>query len=555
MTRTPRLKKCLVFLCLSVLVIVVFVGIRLLQSEQISSVTYADTVISNDNGINSTIIGQVIDEDSVLPDSSHLLPQSEQELGQVNNSPATTISSNQEVDQVQDNIEACLRGSKLVTQYPQLTAIAKDNSVLFLREYRKVIPRDSLVGYSSHCWNEEYSLKLQIPSEYVEGHIGNLTFSQELSRFWFWKSTLKDFKVKFNGSFHSSTVCLPNTYLLGFEKCGSTFIWCFLSKLVHSLHMETNSTFYFQSDKEPYFWTPYDYELAPPRATQIGNPYLVNYLSAFDPSMKIDTQKKVVLIDGCPSTVIEWPHFNEEDPFLANYCLLPSTLPELFPDSKYVVVIRNPVKMMYSAFWWSFHYNSNSAAHIKKYQGPDIFHKEVMAKIQRFLECMTVESDQSLHHRCNITNMPLTEYSACVSQQMEVLGKCVHNITNHRRVYEAVLHRGIYYSHLIRWMSVLPRSRLLVVVMEELLLDPTSVAQEVLTFFGMADYPLTKEIVDNIIASCLKNNKNNNKVDYSHDPRLKMRADTEELLKKFFFPFNRMLSDLLSAPQMMSLWS
>ena len=39
-------------------------------------------------------------------------------------------------------------------------------------------------------------------------------------------------------------------------------------------------------------------------------------------------------------------------------------------------------------------------------------------------------------------------------------------------------------------------------------------------------------------------------VDYSHDPRLKMRADTEELLKKFFFPFNRMLTDLLSAFQL-----
>ena len=546
---TPMLKKCLVFLCLAVLV---FVGIRLLQSEQISSVSYADIDISINDNDNSTITGQVIDKDSVLTDSSHVLPQSEQELSQVNNSPATTISSKQEVDQVQDNIEACLRGSKLVTQYPQLTAIAKDNSVLFLREYRKVIPRDSLDGYSSHCWNEEYNLRLQIPSESVEGHIGNLTFSQKLSRFWFGRAMLNDFKVKFKGSFHSSTVCLPNTYLLGFEKCGSTFFWCFLSKLVH-LHMGTNSPFHFQSDKEPYFWTPFDYELAPPRATQIGNPYLVNYLRAFDPSMKIDKQKKVVLIDGCPSTVIEWPQFNKEDPFLANYCLLPSTLPELFPDSKYVVIFRNPVKMMYSAFWWSFNYDGNHAAHKNnKYQGPDTFHVEVMAKIQRFLECMTVESDQLLHHRCNITNMPLTEYSVCVSQRMEMLGKCVHNITNRRRVYEAVLHRGIYYSHLIRWMSVLPRSRLLVVVMEELLLDPTSVAQEVLTFFGMADYSLTKEKGDNIMGSC---RKNSNVVDYSHDPRLKMRADTEELLKKFFFPFNRMLSDLLSAPQIMSLWS
>ena len=93
------------------------------MSRSLVRVSYADIVIRgsiNDND-NSTITGQVIDKDSVLTDSSHVLPQSEQELSQINNNPATTISSKQEVVQVQENIEACLCGSKLVTQYPQLT--------------------------------------------------------------------------------------------------------------------------------------------------------------------------------------------------------------------------------------------------------------------------------------------------------------------------------------------------------------------------------------------------------------------------------------------------
>ena len=78
---------------------------------------------------------------------------------------------------------------------------------------------------------------------------------------------------------------------------------------------------------------------------------------------------------------------------MENYCLLPSLIPVILPDSKYFVVMRNPITMLYSAFWFSCTIQDLKVVNSVKYQGPDIFHERIIKKITMFNNC----KDQGIH--------------------------------------------------------------------------------------------------------------------------------------------------------------
>ena len=57
----------------------------------------------------------------------------------------------------------------------------------------------------------------------------------------------------FSGSFATERVCFPSMFLIGFPKCGSTYVWCFIRALVRiaasvGIHSPTEIA------KEPHFW-------------------------------------------------------------------------------------------------------------------------------------------------------------------------------------------------------------------------------------------------------------------------------------------------------------
>ena len=76
-----------------------------------------------------------------------------------------------------------------------------------------------------------------------------------------------------------------------------------------------------------------------------------------------------------------WPQFYPNEG-LVNFCLLPSVILQVLPTSKYVVVMRNPLDMLYSAFWFSCTtYGIHFATKLK---GPDIVHQRIVTKIKLF---------------------------------------------------------------------------------------------------------------------------------------------------------------------------
>lgn len=76
--------------------------------------------------------------------------------------------------------------------------------------------------------------------------------------------------------------------------------------------------------------------------------------------------------------------------------------------------------------------------------------------------------------------------------------------------------------------------------------DPSKVAHDMLKFLGLnTDVAADLNAVNRIVNSCHENTQTT--VNYKHDPRLLMRNDTELMLKRFFYPFNSLLADLLNA--------
>ena len=187
-------------------------------------------------------------------------------------------------------------------------------------------------------------------------------------------------QVRIKPKSYKTHLCLPKIFLLGYPKCGSTFLYCLLHiVLKFSGHMANS----YDAIKEPHWWV----IPGPRNNTQSRSPdYLALYLLNFAKGAEyVKTSLPAVTIDASPNLMFQWPRYTEAET-MKNYCLIPSLVPVLLPDSKYIVVMRNPVSMLYSAFWFSC---TRTHQHFQsvKYMGPDIFHKRITRKIEIFNLC------------------------------------------------------------------------------------------------------------------------------------------------------------------------
>ncbi len=427
-------------------------------------------------------------------------------------------------------------------------SLALHNAQCLYNEYRKVIPDRFLSNYSNHCWRTRFNV-MSLPGGHFQGQLGPVKLSGGLSQGP--KSLggpLQELKSPlFKGEFSTRLVCLPKIFLIGFPKCGSTFFWCFMKTL---LRLATNTTtdYAIEIVKEPHFWvkgaankTQY---MKTPVAKDISE-YLLNFLPGLkrlrDDANFFDTP----FVDGSPNTIFNWPRFDLKQPSDVNYCIIPSVLPQLLPGSKYVVVMRNPIKMLYSSFWFSCTGLGHTLSTEVQEKAPLIFHKRTKSKIDRFLSCLV---DTKHPQPCSIKDKE--SYSVCIQQRLHLLDRCVIEISYIHfeepmpDCGKARIETVIFYVHIRKWLSVVPRSSMFFLSLEKLIADRKSVSIELLKFLG---YFPRAEIIDSLQADSLCVNSENvqNVVDYKRNPKLAMMQNTKDMLQTFFYPFNLLLADLL----------
>ena len=478
-------------------------------------------------------------KDLVRTEPANFLDFDRTKLASVENSMVRTdsIPINEQSSHypVEERINRCMKATHL----EEFLSQAQLNAKYFYNEHRKVIPLKALSDYSSHCWNVSFFSqwsKLQ-----HNGYFGNMRFKIE--------ELLSDklFKSRLTGTFpamkfKSDLVCLPNLFLAGFPKCGTSFLYCLINKLLHG-------TTCMQYLKEPHFWVRANAvkDVHVPIVDHLGE-YILNFLPGFA------KRSNAMLIDGTPNMMFNWPRFRQSEHNFTNYCLIPSILPNLLPDSKYIVIMRNPIDLLYSAFWYSCTRIVEQLPMEVQLKGPHLFHDRIKTNITIFNNCMMESSVPLINHTCSMATKD--SYSACITKRLHLLDKCIHDITFNLFSPElphcgrSRIAMGVFFVHVRKWLSVVAKDRFFFLTLEDIAKNTTQGMLDVLKYLGLKttnNYKISAELAKD---SCGTNSQV--RVNYKRDHRLQMRADTRALLEIFYHPFNLLLSELLNRT---TLWS
>ena len=389
---------------------------------------------------------------------------------------------------------------------------------------RKTVPRFES-KYDVPCWraNFEVTLESKVSSKkaspidcdnHIRGSLDGKSFSHKdrdrVTRTILhgvdWRSRPPHAHVK------HSAVCLPKVFVLGYPKCGSSFLNCLIRAVISIIKVQS----FCQAMKEPHWWVNNNARTSV-QPTTLG--YLSLYLLNFQRGSEVvEKNMPAMTIDSSPNLMFQWPRYSQNET-MENYCLLPSLIPVILPDSKYFVVMRNPVTMLYSAFWWSCTRLEQQSIYDVMYQGPYIFHKRITTKIAMFNKCKNRGTHLDKCVDMLFRNMYTPELPTCGTTKLAI---------------------GLYYFHTRKWLSVVPRERIHFFTMEELATQDLQHTAKVI--LSHLELPFTESQGFSEI-DCGKNTQY--KIDYKQDPRLKMRQDTKQILEEFFQPYNQMLADLL----------
>lgn len=457
-------------------------------------------------------------------------------------------------DTLDRRIAECMESTH-ISNVQSLVRDAKTNARYLYREFRKVIPQNSLEGYRSHCWNGSYFT--QWDESRFTGRINNISFAGEIEGLVIPRRTITYLKEIFpQRNIHSSLLCIPRLFLAGFPKCGSSFVHCLISKFIS---ISTYGVFQppTTSKKEPHFWVMPNLskKAYTPMVDSLGQ-YLFYFLPGLKQIVELN-RKEVILIDSKVNKLFMWPQFKKSQQNLTNYCLLPSVLPELLPGSKYIVIMRNPVSMLYSAFW-------NSCSRLKKMipmttqlKGPDLFHSRVMKKINMFNNCMRDDSIPDISEACRLDRQH--NFTSCILQpeRLLLLDKCTQEINFNIYTPElpncgrSRIAMGLYFVHVRKWLSVVSKQEFLFLTLEDLSKNLEMNVHRVLKFLNLKT-DISDKSLKATVELCGTNPQK--MIDYKNNPRLQMREDTRKVLESFYRPFNFLLRQLIESDTMFNHW-
>ena len=279
--------------------------------------------------------------------------------------------------------------------------------------------------------------------------------------------------------------CLPYFFLGGFAKSGTTDLY---DKLVRHPQIMKATT------KEPHWLTRKRFE---------GRGSSKFYIEYFAPVAKlIESHSDYITLDASASTVWDnhavfgsFGDVNSSDPTY----LIPHYIHREIPQAKCVLIVRDPVKRLYSDY---LYFGGQGTS-------PQGFHKVVVTSVKMFTDCMSNKQLSALH--CIYANKG-----------------GYHNFMHRLRI-------GLYYFHIKSWLSAFPLDQLYVVRLEDYSKHPVTILKQIYAFLGV------KEISDKKIATFLKGStKNSNHKAYGE--KGSMLKETEELLKAFYKPYNLKLA-------------
>ena len=450
---------------------------------------------------------------SSIPSSANLLSATTLDTALYTNSTTRDdkLPLGQEIQQVLHNLDVCLSTANLTHYFIQnkWLSAARSNAEQFITTLRRNIPVVFNSSYRSACWKVDFDMNhcnrpaCQMPA--TRGHLGSESytvfngvpggvFSKVLTNM-------------YPKGLTSTMVCMPKVFIAGFPKCGTTYLFCLIEGLYGNRE--------YSLVKEPYFWVPrasFHSHQTPYEPSELI-PYLLNFMPATESESR---NRFSVAIDASPNLFFRWRQ-NSADGGLVNYCLAPAVLPQVLPDSKFIVILREPVDMLYSTFWFSCSDLGIKLTQQRMLGMPDEFHDKVLKKIKIFENCA----------------------------KDSPVDKCTEDVSE--KLYESCgrvrLEKGFYHLHIRKWLALFPREQFLFIIAEDLKAEKEIVGERILEFLGPNLHSgATQRVASRGSSFCGNVQKYYN---YHSDPRLWMRNDTRQILTAFFKPYNRQLAILL----------
>ncbi|XP_076599661.1 carbohydrate sulfotransferase 15-like [Chaetodon auriga] len=375
-----------------------------------------------------------------------------------------------------------------------------------------VVPRHFLPGVKSPCWYEEIS------SEHSTDPYKNNRYCISV------KKTLCD---KMKPNFHKHLQhrdgklfrlrCLPYFYIIGQPKCGTTDL--------HS-RLQRHPQVQYSIIKEPQWWTRRRFGYTQIKEGFKGIFHVEDYLDLFDLAAQHIQEEmnrnssgehhitqtfvtqggtkvvNVLKVDASPSTMwdnMAWSYVHSDRKESEPGFLTQDFIHTLQPGAKLIIILRDPVERLYSAYLF-FRTDKTSVKD---------FHEKTMRCLQLFQSCL---SEQSLR-------------------------SCVYNRSLHDSMLVR-LHVGLYVVFLLDWLTVFHRDQILVLRLEDYSADPRATLHKAFDFLGLS--PLSVELEEEVMKKRVSNSRR--MTDRDLGPML---PATRDLLRDFYQPFNHKLASLL----------
>ena len=411
------------------------------------------------------------------------------------------------------NLKKCLNSIDMTRYFREqgLLELAEYNVNDFV-EMISVLIRDAKLPlqHLPSCWQTR--IHMHMNNVTINGVIGRTPFAVSKS-----DPDTYNLNTILSKRFHNwnshvlSLACMPDVFLAGFPKCGSTY---FYSLLVSHPWISR------PLKKEPKWW---DRDEHFSNSVMRGALFLADYLLNFRPAVKQMREgghmnPNVRVLDASPSLLFKWPTFPNQSRDV-NICLLPSVIAEFLPKARFLVIIREPVVLLYSAFLFSCTRHNQSVSLETQLKLPNIFHERVTEKIRIFDSCVA---------EYPLAKCAMPDFEEAFWEDLPGCGR-------------TRLEMGLYHVHIQKWLSVVPRERFLFVTLDELSDNLDEVASQTWSFLNVSDFRDYRAVM----AKEARLTNSQQTVNYRDNPRLAMRNDTRDLLLNFFRPYNQMLADLL----------
>ena len=364
--------------------------------------------------------------------------------------------------------------------------------IKFIRKY--IPPPSDFVGHLKNpCWFANY-----------DEVMSNLNLKSDYSRI-----TKQDYSYLLPKTSGTKTLyCLPYMYLLGYPKCGTTSLYDYFKRHPEFATMSSRGCGWIGI-----------------HTSGLANGYPANIKSVFHllkhfylASRQIEISSadyhgdNKIIADFNPGS--SWRQSGFEHLKNGSMCDPPLLLREMQPNAKFVVLLREPISRLYSAFWF---YAG------EKYQqelSPEIFTKDVHAFFERLGSCDKRKS-----------------MLTCLREAQD--------FDNHFKDFRHLLKNeqlltGFYYLYLLPWLQVFPRENFLFIRTEDMKKDTGKALQEIFQFLGMS--PLPEENINSVV----KNIRHQQTILHGNNSNLLLSSSTKKQLRVYFRPFNEKLAELLN---------